>query len=65
MEGGDVEAAKSLGRVGGGEIVAGGDDDGAARRLGEQLVRGDGSLAHRSRVGDVSVDLCTRPCYVQ
>ena len=53
MEGGDVEAAKSLGRVGGGEIVAGGDDDGAARHLCEREARGDGSWAQGSQVGDV------------
>ena len=52
-EGGEF-AARSLGRADEGEIVTGGGDDGATRRLGERLARGDGSLAHRSRVGDVS-----------
>ena len=49
--GGDL-AAMSLGRAGEGEIVTGGDDDGATGRLGERYAWGDGSAAHESRVGD-------------
>ena len=43
-----IPTAMSLGRVKD-EVIAGDDDDGAARRLGEQLAQGEGSRSSESR----------------